>query len=41
MPLSSVATAIANVFRNNGIIVGRNLAKISKILDEAQSRGVI
>jgi hypothetical protein len=26
--LLSVATAIADVFRNNGISVGRNLAKI-------------
>jgi hypothetical protein len=41
---SSVATAIADVFRNNGISVGRNLAKILKIfekIDEAKSRGVI
>jgi hypothetical protein len=36
--------AIADVFRNNGISVGRNLAKISKIfekIDEAKGRGVI
>jgi ADP-ribosylglycohydrolase len=41
---SSVATAIADVFRNNGISMGRNLAKILKIfekIDEAKSRGVI
>jgi hypothetical protein len=41
---ASVATAIADVFRNNGISVGRNLAKILKIfekIDEAKSRGVI
>jgi hypothetical protein len=41
---SSVATAIADIFRNNGISVGRNLAKILKIfekIDEAKSRGVI
>jgi hypothetical protein len=40
----SVATAIADVFRNNGISVGRNLSKILKIfgkIDEAKSRGVI
>jgi hypothetical protein len=40
----SVATAIADVFRNNGISVGRNLAKILEIfweIDEAKSRGVI
>jgi hypothetical protein len=39
----SVATAIADVFRNNGISVGRNLAKILKIfeeIDEAKSRGL-
>jgi hypothetical protein len=28
---SSVATAIADIFRNNGISVGRNLVKILKI----------
>jgi hypothetical protein len=42
--IGSVATAIADVFRNNGISVGRNLAKILKIfeeIDEAKSRGVI
>jgi hypothetical protein len=42
--LYSVATAIADIFRNNGIIMGRNLAKILKIfgkIDEAKSRGVI
>jgi hypothetical protein len=36
----SVATAIADVFRNNGISMGRNLAKILKIfekIDEAKS----
>jgi hypothetical protein len=41
---TSVAMAIADVFRNNGISVGRNLAKILKIfgkIDEAKSRGVI
>jgi hypothetical protein len=41
---ASVATAIADVFRNNGISMGRNLAKILKIfeeIDEAKSRGVI
>jgi hypothetical protein len=41
---ASVATAITDVFRNNGISVGRNLAKILKIfekIDEAKSRGVI
>jgi flagellin-specific chaperone FliS len=40
----SVATAIADIFRNNRISVGRNLAKILKIfekIDEAKSRGVI
>jgi hypothetical protein len=40
----SVATAIANIFQNNGISMGRNLDKISKLfekMDEAQSRGVI
>jgi hypothetical protein len=42
--IPSVATAIADVFRNNVISVGRNLAKILKIfekIDEAKSRGVI
>jgi hypothetical protein len=42
--LISVATAIADVFRNNGISVGMNLSKILKIfgkIDEAKSRGVI
>ena len=41
---SSVATAIADFFRNNGISVGRNLAKILTIfekIEEAKSRGVI
>ena len=36
--------AIADVFRNNGFSVGKNLAKILKIfekIDEAKSRGVI
>jgi hypothetical protein len=40
----SVATAIVNVFQNNGISVGRNLAKILKIfekIDEVKGRGVI
>jgi hypothetical protein len=40
----SVTTAIADVFRNNGISMGRNLAKILKIferIDEAKGRGVI
>jgi hypothetical protein len=40
----SVATAIADIFRNNGISVGMNLAKILKIFEkiyEAKSRGVI
>jgi hypothetical protein len=40
----SVATAIADVFRNNGISIRRNLAKILKIfekIDKAKSRGVI
>jgi hypothetical protein len=40
----SVATAIADVFRNNGISVGRYLAKIFSIfekIDETKSRGVI
>ena len=31
---SSVATAIADIFRNNGISMGRNLAKILKILEK-------
>jgi hypothetical protein len=42
--IGSVAMAIANVFRNNGISMGRNLAKILKIfekIDKAKSRGVI
>jgi hypothetical protein len=42
--VGSVAMAIADVFQNNGISVGRNLAKILKIfekIDEAKSRGVI
>ena len=42
--LPSVAMAIADVFQNNGISVGRNSAKIFKIfgkIDEAKSRGVI
>jgi len=40
----SVATAKANVFRKNGINVGRKFLKIMKILDkidDAKSRGVI
>jgi len=40
----SVATAIADVFRKNGINVGREFAKIMKILgktDDVKSRGVI
>jgi len=40
----SVATAIADVFRKNGINVGRKFAKIMKILDQiddVKSRGVI
>jgi hypothetical protein len=40
----SVAMAIANVFRNNGISMGRNLARILKIFEkiyETKSRGVI
>ena len=40
----SVATAIADIFRNNGISVGNNLGKILKKfekIDEAKSRGVI
>ena len=42
--LCSVATAIADVFRKNGINVGRKFAKILKILDkidDVKSRGVI
>ena len=42
--VGSVATAIADVFQNNGISVGRNLAKILKIfekIDEAKGRGDI
>jgi len=41
---SSVATAIADVFRKNGINVGRKFARIMKILDKidnVKSRGVI
>jgi hypothetical protein len=41
---TSVAMAITDIFRNNGISVGRNLAKILKIfekIDEAKDRGVI
>jgi hypothetical protein len=40
----TVATVIADVFQNNGINMGRNLAKILKIfekIDEAKSQGVI
>jgi hypothetical protein len=40
----SVATAIADVFRNNGISMGRNLAIILKLfekINEAKGRGVI
>jgi hypothetical protein len=40
----SVVTAIANIFQNNGISVGRNLDKILKIfekIDEAKSQRVI
>jgi hypothetical protein len=40
----TVATAIADVFQNNGITMGRNLNKIWKIfekIDEAKGRGVI
>jgi hypothetical protein len=40
----SVAMTIADVFQNNGISVGRNLAKILNIfgkINEAKSRGVI
>jgi hypothetical protein len=36
----SVATAIADIFRNNGISMGRNLDKISKLfenMDETKS----
>jgi hypothetical protein len=32
--IPSVATAIADVFQNNGISVGRNLAKILKIFEK-------
>jgi len=42
--MSSVATAKADVFRKNGINVGRKFAKIMKILDkidDVKSRGVI
>jgi uncharacterized protein involved in type VI secretion and phage assembly len=41
---ASVATAIADVFRKNGINVGRKFAKIMKILDkidDVKIRGVI
>jgi len=41
---SSVATAKADVFRKNGINVGRKFAKIMNILDkidDVKSRGVI
>jgi len=44
MILISVATAIADVFRKNGINVGRKFVKIMKILDkidDVKSRGVI
>jgi hypothetical protein len=44
MGILSVATAIADIFRNNGISMGRNLAKILKVFEkiyEAKSRGVI
>ena len=37
---NSVATTIADIFQNNGISVGRNLAKVLKIfekIDEAKS----
>jgi hypothetical protein len=40
----SVAMAIADAVQNNGISVGRNLAKILNVfekIDEAKSRGVI
>jgi hypothetical protein len=40
----SVATAIADIFHNNGISMGRNLPKILKIfekINEAKSQGVI
>jgi hypothetical protein len=33
--------AIADVFQNNGISVGRNLAKIFEKIDETKSHGVI
>ena len=42
--MSSVATAIADIFRNNEISLGRNLAKILTIfekIDVAKIRGVI
>ena len=42
--VNSVATAIADVFRKNGINVGRKFAEIMKILDkidDVKSRGVI
>ena len=42
--IASVAMAKANVFRKNGINVGRKFAKIMKILDkidDVKSRGVI
>ena len=41
---NSVATAITNILQNNGISVGRNLAKILTIfekIDVAKIRGVI
>ena len=41
---TSVATAIADVFRKNGINVGRKFAEIMKILDkidDVKSQGVI
>ena len=41
---TSVATAIADVFRKNGINVGRKFAEIMKILDkidDVKGRGVI
>jgi hypothetical protein len=44
LPPDSVATAIADVFQNNRISMGRYLAKIFSIfekIDEAKSRGVI
>jgi hypothetical protein len=43
-PVYSVATAIADVFRKNGINVGRKFEKIMKILDkidDVKIRGVI